>query len=648
MGWVEDSSLFIFHGQKRNWSEAEAICQTEGGHLVSVTSKELDLMLKRVSAGQKIWLGGKKESNGEWSWSDNSTWEYTNWKFGGGGDGGCVYSSEKGWSDSCGACIAAEQNNVCTMKNPFICHKTNAFKEKKTLQMIYTKDQLNYSRFFLWYRYKTTSQQLLDSWNDKRMTGLRLSWRIKNPTITWSTSINEVGRGIQTPQLADTDQQNLYKATFTLQKNIQEQLENGSLVIELDIDLTKSDKVYAFTSYKLYRYKWKTRPIAMAHCESEGGQLVSIHSQWEQDMAVKAAEGAWVWLSGWKNKSHWQWEDNTTLSYTNWADGHPGKTYEFIRMNHDGSWESVYEDSQWDFLCQGKVVALNRNGLTSIEFTKEQLNFFPFHVIFISQGANKTMSGTSSEQYNRGFILNWFLKDRNGTQLTEKLPSRQEDWNQEIQIPMYKQPMLSEMVQLAQHLRTKENMTREEIVRNVLDEKLRNISILLGPEACSMGQIKSEQIEEFFPKLVKYSEKRSLTGSALERDKRTWFEIFQAIGYCPIMNIKLFLFFNNLLDNESSRTIVQTIVNLFHSKAIKDRKSKKLMADFYAVLASTLGLEYGNILLATSTKSKLQTVMDNNWPFFTNNTDLVRSCLLDLNCDFIQEIIQKLGLYFIC
>ena len=69
------------------------------------------------------------------------------------------------------------------------------------INMNYTKDQLNFTTFHVWYELKAASQQLLDSWKDKRMTGFRFSWRIENSTVIWSTNISEVGRSIQTPQL---------------------------------------------------------------------------------------------------------------------------------------------------------------------------------------------------------------------------------------------------------------------------------------------------------------------------------------------------------------------------------------------------------------------------------------------------------------
>ena len=72
------------------------------------------------------------------------------------------------------------------------------------------------------------------------------------------------------------------------QAKFDQQMENGSLVIELDISLKSLDEVYAFTSYKLYR-EHKNWTDAELHCKSEGGQLASIHSPWEQKLAQKAA-----------------------------------------------------------------------------------------------------------------------------------------------------------------------------------------------------------------------------------------------------------------------------------------------------------------------------------------------------------------------
>ena len=39
-GWQEEVSFFTTHSTEKNWTEAEAECQREGGHLASITSEE--------------------------------------------------------------------------------------------------------------------------------------------------------------------------------------------------------------------------------------------------------------------------------------------------------------------------------------------------------------------------------------------------------------------------------------------------------------------------------------------------------------------------------------------------------------------------------------------------------------------------------
>ena len=122
-----------------------------------------------------------------------------------------------------------------------------------------------------------------------------------------------------------------------------------------------------------------------------------------------------------------------------------------------------------------------------------------------------------------------------------------------------------------------------------------------------------------------------------------WFELFHAIVYCPSNVFQLYRFTDHLLSTESSRTIIQSLVNLFQSGVLKDRTSFTAAKEFYLALASTLQLQYGNVLLAMSTKSQLQTVIDNEWPFFTDYTQLVKECLADSRCNNISEFPRKQG-----
>merc|ERR1711994_407616 len=60
----------------KTWEEAEAECQSEGGHLASVTSEEVNEEIRRLAGYSPVWIGLAKMESGEWSWSDNSTYSY--------------------------------------------------------------------------------------------------------------------------------------------------------------------------------------------------------------------------------------------------------------------------------------------------------------------------------------------------------------------------------------------------------------------------------------------------------------------------------------------------------------------------------------------------------------------------------------------
>ena len=102
-------------------------------------------------------------------------------------------------------------------------------------------------------------------------------------------------------------------------------------------------------------------------------------------------------------------------------------------------------------------------------------------------------------------------------------------------------------------------------------------------------------------------------------------------------------FIDRLLSIETARTIIHTMVNLFLSGAITDETSFTLARQFYHVLASTLDLHYGNILLATSTYAQLNAGIRKKLPLFVNYTAQVEKCLLGSNCDTIQDIYENLG-----
>ena len=624
----EEVSIYTLHTERKNWTEAEAECQRHGGHLASVRSKEENEMIFAI-AGSFTFIGGRKESGiWSWSWTDNSSWVYENWHESN-SECAMTYYGLLWQTTSCGQ-----------HKYQFVCkRKELSAKNNESTKLHYERNQLTFTSFHVWYRYKAVSQQPL---KNKRMTGIKLNWRFENENPPLLAHISEMGRSLEMPKLGAAfvkPVERIYKVVLALEKDLAILKDNESLTIELE-GPEEPDTV--FWDFKLSKKNlwWKK---ARKACENDGGQLASIHSTWEQELAEQAAEKQPVWLGGWIKSfgGEWHWTDNSSWRFTNWKEGIPVFGVGQLMMYSNGDWASGTSRTDRRYsLCQGKTPKFTERGLSvsSVELNKEQLKFFPLYVLFEAPILSQEISNTS-EPRKSGFTLSWFIKDSKGNQLTEKLPSRPEDWKTDLPSPKFKEVWLVRMVQIAQQLRM-QNMTREEILDKVMREK--SIAIYLDKDMCIRDQVKPKHMDRIFSKLMPSENVKEEEKPTVE-DIETGFEVFSAMVYCPVSILKLYRFIEELLSKESSRTIIQSMVNLFQSRVLKDELIFTVAKEFYLVLASTLELQYGNVLLATSTKSQIQTVIDDDLPFFTNNTEVVKTCMNYLDCDGTRRILQQTG-----
>ena len=162
-----------------------------------------------------------------------------------------------------------------------------------------------------------------------------------------------------------------------------------------------------------------------------------------------------------------------------------------------------------------------------------------------------------------------------------------------------------------------------------------------------MKQIKSGSRRRIFDKVLSNVDTRREGENVLDEDIRTGHDLYHAVVFCSPAMV-FYTFVDRLLSVETTRTIIHTMVNLILSGAITDETSLTLAKQFYHVLASTLDLHYGNILLATSTSAQLQAGIRKKLPFFVNYTAEVEKCLLGSNCDtIIYENLGNVNLYFV-
>jgi len=119
------------------WQEAKEYCESLGGHLVTITSKEeQDFVVSLLQKGDKwqYWLGGNDvDSKENWQWVTNEPWSYTNWNPGQpdnighclqmfNSKGNLAYTSNGYWFDNDGKNTETVAGHGGTLNNVgFIC-----------------------------------------------------------------------------------------------------------------------------------------------------------------------------------------------------------------------------------------------------------------------------------------------------------------------------------------------------------------------------------------------------------------------------------------------------------------------------------------------------------------------------------------------
>ena len=548
------------------------------------------------------------------------------------------------------------------------------------LTLTYSKDKLTGELQVMYsYKYDASSNKLLDSWLEKRMTGFKMSWRIENIRLPLETTIKDVGRSVQTPGFGGgiieeafylSDQS--YTSTLLLPTTekvskwaLGRQVVDWSLVIMLDVITNEEEgwqegvQYKAWSKYKLFKVK-KNWTDADAHCVNEGGNLASVATEMENNQ-VKALSGKnSVWLGGSAQEKEglWKWSHGLSWTYTNWKNGARGDKQNCLKTR-SGEWEDYRCTMNYFFVCQfePKNQALNSN--LTLEYTKENLTISMITVEYNHAARSQKLLDSWLGNRRTGFRLTSFVQDSNRSRLTEVMPNLPSDWNPVVTSAMNQDQYLVMMVQLASNARAN-NMTMEELIDETMKEKTKliNSGFIQYTSMCSGGQVTKGLYPKVFAKILKiktdYSDKskfwqlgvikvKQLSDIEItDEDLTNGFMLFSAIAYCS-EPVALSQFLHNLLSNQSPRTIIQATVNTIQSENIKERISRKLLKNFYLSLDKIFHFQLGKIHLATASKSHLESMMAKNWPYFTPFSQEIDQCLNNASCQGVRDIITHLG-----
>ena len=109
------------------------------------------------------------------------------------------------------------------------------------------------------------------------------------------------------------------------------------------------------------------------------------------------------------------------------------------------------------------------------------------------------------------------------------------------------------------------------------------------------------------------------------------------------MSLIFLIFFNRLINTQSPRVVIRTLVDTIQLGDSNDREIKKGLNDLYLALEEEFDLQYGKVLIALSSKEKVEEMLDKDWPFFDKYRQEVNLCLNGTTCNSLKDIIASLG-----
>ena len=640
--WIRNDTADIlkykFHPEGKSWEDAERICDGEGGHLASIqTLDKQRAVVEIVPNGGNFWVGSTENEIGELGSGHNCT--------------------------AIGISMASETQEVqeeriyrdCSDQFSFICQagRTNLF-GKTSLRLTYTKDELPFSTFLAQYSYVLYDHQ--PSWNEMQMTGFKLRWEIQNKNPPMNLETEEVGIVIETPEFRGSyqpgvyDNDHIFEATLKVPQNLSDQIGNGSLVIEVEVDLKEGwteevqisrggPKVFTIHGEgKLWR-------DAEAYCQSMGGNLASIGSD-EEHQKIDSSKYSHTWIGGiyegaWGT---WRWSDGSPWTYSPWgSDSRQGGHYydpDCVSLFYDKFYDESCTSFRKAFVCQTTSQTVKESAHFTFNFTRKQIPFTFFKVRYKYTVSQNQLRDPGNGGHMTGFRLTWFIRDQNGNRVMNGKEANKSEWKPLVSAPKCETPWIFRMVELARQARLQSIPIEGLVERSLNNEKLESSE----NGRCIDGQLNGGYFEQLFTKLEGTITPIANLTSYENVDFHSGAKIFFAMTFCPHpMSQKLLNFFKGIFDSQSPRAIIRTVVDTIQSGIVENGESKKSLNELYLVLEKKYDLQYGKLLLAISSMEDLEEMMNKGWPFFAKYAQEMDLCFNGTTCRGLNDIIARLG-----
>ena len=478
-----------------------------------------------------------------------------------------------------------------------------------------------------------------------------------------------------------------YQVVVQLPEDVVEQVGGGRLVVELEVDTREEEGWEEWVEYiegpKYIVYKNKTDKLNWTDAESvcqkdvKDGHLASFVSEEEHNELKKVATGMYYWigLNDYTENGVWAWADGAPYDYKEpWV----GKQEEAYDQTNCANWGYGYMYADWTcdkktgWVCIAKRNKLTGNTSLALNYTAEQLNFPFINVRYhFKVPTNKTVMEEWEEKRVTGFKLRWILdgmeltttattatatesssstdttvtartattgmaSGANTYLTTANYPTTSDDEtttmspNTSTAEGKYKEPWMGKMVEVAAQARGK-GISRETLINTTMQLKVHNTSFLQFYEKCESYQLEKDKQNKVFDEintLLNDRKNETVNDEDLnDEDLQTGIMVFYTIVYCNINQMKLFKFLGNLTFSEGQRTIIRSLVNTIESGKLKDIVDDDKVNGFYKTVDKVFKLNYGKILLATSSRGSLEDMVERKLPYFEPFLEELTGCL---------------------
>lgn len=320
---IFQGSLYAVFNSEVNWFDAYATCKQIGGHLVTVSSEDEQMMINQIitTATEEMtmtdyyyWSGLIKDNN-VWEWITNEELIYTNW-------------ASKEPDNSTAQWYMGFTTRMCGGNTHALVGQW--------------EDLYHYTA-----TYGFICEWDLDIVEDNHIFG---EW--KNVSEATCFVDGEEKRICEYCGLAETRVIDKIEHSFVLDEETQiESCEYCSAAFY-------NGHVYAIFTNKLSWFD------AYSYCKNLGGELVAITSEEEQAFlesymrSLSHTQESWIGAYTQTKGGEWHWTSGEAFEYSNWCSGEPNCTssYEFfghINFNSFGKWND-YNPLHYSlsFICE--------------------------------------------------------------------------------------------------------------------------------------------------------------------------------------------------------------------------------------------------------------------------------------------------------